>query len=109
MLHTVAVRILILLWTILASANVEKRIFLAPEEISIPQHQLSLDQLQLDTLTPPAPCLRRQVQAAFPTESEPKGVPSWFLLDSLNQYQRHELRVCWLATVSYIKSVGQRP
>ncbi|KAI4193000.1 MAG: hypothetical protein LQ348_002995 [Seirophora lacunosa] len=89
------------LWTFFAcaNANVEKRIFLAPAETTILHNQLNLDQLQLDTLTPTQPVLRSQLTAAFPTESKPQGPTSWFLLDSLNQHQRYELRVCWLATI----------
>lgn len=90
---------ILLLWTVHTSANVEKVIFLAPEAITIPNHQLNLDQLHLDTLTPATPSIRRHLNAAFPTESQPQGLTSWFFLDSLNPHQRHEIRVCWLATV----------
>lgn len=100
----------IILWTLFAcaSANVEKRIFLAPGETTIPQNQLNLDQLHLETLTPARPILRRQLKAAFPTGNEPQGPASWFLLDSLSQHQRYEIRVCWLATVSSFMDIDRR-
>ena len=100
MWHAIAAYILIIS-VALAAANVEKTIFQAPEAIEIPQSQLSLEQLQLETLTPTTSVLRRQLRAAFPTLDEPEGPSSWFLLDSLNPYQRHEVRVCWLATVNF--------
>lgn len=88
------------LWIAFAYANVEKTIFLAPGQTTIPANQLSFDQLQLESLTPYKPILHRQLQGIFPTENEPRGAASWYLLDSLNEHQRYELRVCWLATVS---------
>lgn len=88
----------VLIWTAITVANVEKTIFLAPEALGIPSNQLNLDQLQLEVLTPSATALRRQLRAAFPTPTEPEGPTSWFFLDSLKPSQRYELRVCWLAT-----------
>ncbi len=83
----------------MAWANVEKRIFSAPESVLIPQGQPNLDQLRLDTLTPYNSTLRRQLKAAFPTSTDPEGPATWYLLDSLVDQRRYELRVCWLATV----------
>ncbi|KAL8715654.1 MAG: hypothetical protein Q9225_006346 [Loekoesia sp. 1 TL-2023] len=97
MWHAITAQIFVI-WTAIAAANVEKNIFLAPEAVKIPQGQLYLDQLQLETLTSATPTLRRQLRAAFPTPSQPRGPTSWFLLDSLTPYQRYEIRVCWLAT-----------
>ncbi|CAO1602204.1 hypothetical protein XANCAGTX0491_005834 [Xanthoria calcicola] len=85
-------------WSFMAWANVEKRIFSAPESVLIPQGQPNLDRLRLDTLTPYNSTLRRQLKAAFPTSTDPEGPATWYLLDSLVDQRRYELRLCWLAT-----------
>lgn len=87
----------VLPWIISASANVEKTIFRAPEAINIPQEPPNLDHLQLKVLTPSTSTLRTQLAASFPQSNSP-GTVSWFLLDELRPEQRHEVRVCWLAT-----------
>lgn len=89
----------ILIWIAVTVANVEKTIFLAPEALHVPPNQLNLNQLQLEVLTPSVPAIRRQVRAAFPTPTEPEGPTTWLFLDSLKPSQRHEVRICWLATV----------
>lgn len=86
-------------WTFLVYGNVEKIIFSAPESLIIPQVQPNLDQLKLDTLTPSKSTLRRQLEAAFPTSTDPEGPATWYLLGSLVDKRRYEIRVCWLATV----------
>lgn len=99
MWQTIAFQVLTLL-AVFATANVEKTIFTAPEAILIPHVQPNLDQLNLESLTASATTLRRKLKAAFPTPDVPQGPASWFLLDSLVEGQRHEVRICWLATVS---------
>ena len=86
-------------WITSVLANVEKTIFIAPEAIHIPQQHPNLNDLHLDVLTPRSPILRTLLPAAFPKSPESQGIISWFLLDELQQYQRHEVRVCWPATV----------
>lgn len=91
-----------LAWCIsLAHANVEKTIFLAPEAIQIPQQHPNIQDLNLQTLSPSNPELRRHLLAAFPKPTSPKGTEAWFLLDRLTQHQRYEVRICWAATVSF--------
>ncbi|KAG6359792.1 hypothetical protein INS49_010844 [Diaporthe citri] len=82
----------------LASANVEKTIFLGPEAVNIPDQQPSLSSLNIDTLTPEGWSLRTHLEAIFPTEESERGRSSWFLLDNLTEGQRYEVRICWLAT-----------
>lgn len=84
----------------LASANVEKTIFLGPEPVNIPNQQPSLSTLNIDTLTPEDWSLRTHLEAKFPTEEFKRGSSSWFILDNLTEGQRYEVRICWLATVS---------
>lgn len=84
----------------LASANVEKTIFLGPEPVNIPNQQPSLSTLNIDTLTPDDWSLRTHLEAAFPTAESERGTSSWFILDNLTEGQRYEVRICWLATVS---------
>ena len=85
------------LWIASSSANVEKGIFLAPEAIKIPQKPPNLDNLHLNVLTPSKSTLRTQLAASFP-QPDSLGTVSWFLLDELQQGQRHEVRICWAAT-----------
>jgi hypothetical protein len=86
----------------LASANVEKTIFLGPEPVNIPNQEPSLSTLNIDTLTPDDSnwSLRTHIGASFPTEESRRGSSSWFILDNLAEGQRYEVRICWLATVS---------
>lgn len=91
------------LGTSLATANVEKTIFLGPEPVNIPNQQPSLSTLNIDTLTPDDNnwSLRTHVEASFLTEDFSRGTSSWFILDNLTEGQRYEVRICWLATVSF--------
>lgn len=84
--------------------NVEKVIFLGPESIDIhnPQQQPNIDTLKLETLSPLKTTLRRQLPAAFPSPTLPRGTEAWFLLDNLQSKQRYEVRICWAATVRSI-------
>ncbi|KAL4802748.1 hypothetical protein BDV18DRAFT_60655 [Aspergillus unguis] len=84
--------------TTLASANVEKTIFLAPPAYSLPDRDPTLDDLGLERLSPSNGMLRTTVNASFPTETESRGTDSWYLLENLNPGQRYEVRICWLAT-----------
>ena len=92
-----------LAWCIfLVHGNVEKTVFLAPQAIAIPQQHPSLDDLNLELLSPSKSKLRRGLPAAFPKPDRQKGAEAWFILDKLTQHQRYEVRICWAATVSLI-------
>lgn len=88
-----------------AFANVEKVIFLAPQEMAIPQAHPSLEDLYLVTLSPSLSGVRLPLNASFPTkpsptgDHDPVGEQSWLLLDHLLPGRRYEVRICWLATV----------
>ncbi|KAL5052105.1 hypothetical protein BDW71DRAFT_5326 [Aspergillus fruticulosus] len=83
------------LLSFLASANVEKTIFIAPS--ALPRDS-NLDELGLERLTPASGMLRTRLNASFPTEAEIYGTDSWYFLENLNPGQRYEVRICWLAT-----------
>ena len=88
---------------ITVNANTEKLIFLGPSAITIPNVHPGLDDLQLDTLSPTGQhTLETQLSVKFPTEAEPRGVQSWYLIEGLQEGRRYELRICWVATVSKI-------
>lgn len=95
-----------LAWCIsLVHGNVEKTIFLAPEAIQISRQHPNLEDLHLETLSPSRPELRRQLPAAFPKPTSPKGTEAWFILNRLTQHHRYEVRVCWAATVSLLTPI----
>lgn len=85
----------------LARANTEKVIFTAPENIDLGHARPGLLDLRLDTLSPISLALRTALPVAFPSDSEPRGLQSWYILHDLVQGQRYEVRVCWPATVCY--------
>ena len=88
---------------ITVNANTEKLIFLGPSAITIPNVHPGLDDLRLDTLSPTGQhTLETQLSVKFPTEAEPRGVQSWYLIEGLQEGRRYELRICWVATVSKI-------
>lgn len=93
--------ICLILGVSLASANVEKTIFLGPEPVNIPDQQPSLSSLNIDTLTPEDWSFRTHLEAIFPTAEFERGKSSWFILNNLSEGQRYEVRICWLATVSF--------
>lgn len=95
-----SVYVTLLLCILPALANVEKTVFLAPPAIPVPPDHPNLDDLQLEVLSPRQSSVRLHLDAAFPSAENPKGVESWYLLDNLKQGQRHEVRICWSATVS---------
>ncbi|KAK5938106.1 hypothetical protein PMZ80_009695 [Knufia obscura] len=82
---------------LLASANVEKTIFVAPPAVTLPQ-DAAIDNLLLEPLHPERLSVRTFFNASFPTDDKPHGDESWALLEGLSPRQRHELRICWLAT-----------
>lgn len=98
---------LVALWTFPAVANVEKVIFTAPDYLNHPSSGHKLGELPIfyiEQLTPTSFALRRTLSASFPTEAFPLGSESWYLLDGLKATQRHELRICWPATVRFDRS-----
>lgn len=80
-----------------AIANVEKVIFSAPPAQTAVRDE-SINNLLLDSLEPDNLVLRTFVNASFPTTEQPKGQVTWLILQNLNPGQRHEVRVCWVAT-----------
>lgn len=85
---------LFVLFVIGVYANTEKVIFLAPAAINLPE---TLKNLQLDVLTLSAFSLRKSLPVSFPTEEQPQGEESWYLLRTLKDGQRYEVRICWAA------------
>ncbi len=87
------------------SANVEKIIFLGPQAITVPTQHPNLDDLLLIPLSPVHPTARTLLNASFPTQNATKGTETWMLLDGLTTGARYEVRICWLATVGFLKSL----
>lgn len=75
-------------------ANTEKAIFIALSASDLPD---SFASLRLEELTPTHPSLRKSLPVAFPTDQQPHGTESWYLLADLREGQRHEVRICWTA------------
>lgn len=88
----------------LVRANTEKVIFTAPDNVVFGDVRPNLSDLRLDTFTPTKLALRTALPVAFPTEQEPRGLQSWYLLENLTPGQRYEVRICWPATVSHAQS-----
>ena len=87
----------------IVAGNAEKAIFLGPAAISIPTTKPTLSDLNLQALSPTASSIRTNLGRVFPNADvagQEKGVSTWLLLDSLDEGQRYELRVCWSAVVS---------
>ncbi|PLN77937.1 hypothetical protein BDW42DRAFT_175996 [Aspergillus taichungensis] len=92
--------LLLPLFPILTSANVEKTIFLAPSPVLIPALTPNLDDLGLQRLSPSVSYLRTQLNASFPNSTnQDDGTDTWYFLENLTPGQRYEVRLCWLATV----------
>ncbi|KAF7585102.1 hypothetical protein BBP40_012745 [Aspergillus hancockii] len=89
--------LLLVTLSLFATANVEKTIFLAPEPLTIPTGDPSLDDLGLERLSPSNRVLRTRLNATFPTDESP-GTDSWYFLENLTPGRRYEVRICWLAT-----------
>jgi hypothetical protein len=88
---------LLQLLAVFVVGNVEKTIFVAPEEQPFPS-DASLDNLVLERLTLAKPSIRTRLNATFPTDEATKGTQTWMLLEDLTPGQRYEVRVCWFAT-----------
>lgn len=82
-----------------ALANTEKAIFVAPAPTIMTDAQPVLADLNLYSLSPEHPSLRLPLPVTFATNHQPRGLDSWYLLHSLKEGQRYELRVCWAAIV----------
>ncbi|KAI9890997.1 MAG: hypothetical protein M1814_003348 [Vezdaea aestivalis] len=80
------------------SGNVEKAIFVAPPSIPLPDEGPSLENLQLEALTPDQPTVRARLNATFPGPESPYGSDSWLLMQGLSANSRYEVRICWVAT-----------
>lgn len=83
-----------------ASANVEKTILTAPDSVNFGDARPNLIDLRLDILSPQRLSVRTALPVVFPTEKHPRGLSSWYTLNSLRPGQRYEVRICWAATVS---------
>ncbi|RSL71670.1 hypothetical protein CEP53_001422 [Fusarium sp. AF-6] len=97
--HILPILGLVLFLATSTEANAEKVIFTAPDAVPIPLQKPSLADLNLPVLTPDSWSIRTNLSRVFP--KEPKDYASsaatWLLLDSLNEGQRYEFRVCWAA------------
>ena len=78
----------------LATANVEKVIFIAPHPQPIPPENLAFDDLGLHRLSPSTPIVRTYLNASFPTEDKQLGTESWFYFEDLAPGTRYEARIC---------------
>ncbi len=98
-------RLLLVLFYLLlhhALANVEKTIFVAPDAERLPSDS-SVDNLLLTRLSEQYASVRTFINASFPTTEEPKGSVTWILLEGLRPRTRYEVRICWLATVRFVR------
>ncbi|MCJ1407822.1 hypothetical protein MMC19_001893 [Ptychographa xylographoides] len=87
----IVVLVLGLLLSSLASANVEKVIFLGPEPVPEPQLSFNGPQLRLETLSPQKTSLQQTLLARFPATTDPRTLSeTWILLDNLRKDQRYE-------------------
>ena len=84
----------------LATANVEKVVFLAPEAGADLPNLSKLEYLRHNTLLPLPSSLQVSLPAAFPEEGDLQGRETWFMLEGIGERQRYEVRICWAATVS---------
>lgn len=83
-----------------AIANVEKTIFTAPNTVNLGDARPNLMDLRLDILSSKKLSIRTVLPVIFPTETQSRGLSSWYTLDGLRPGQRYEVRICWAATVS---------
>ncbi|KAI5303142.1 hypothetical protein KEM56_007866 [Ascosphaera pollenicola] len=83
----------------LASASIEKTIFIAPPKTPLSAKEANLAS-SLSWLMPDSHMKRTHIPVIFsPLDAErPAGTETWFYLSELTPGQRHEVRVCWLAT-----------
>lgn len=85
--------------------NVKKVVFLGPGQTRAFSYALDTRlRTSLESLSSDQPRLRRKLHAKFPL-SPSLGEPSeaWFLLSKLAHRKRHEVRVCWPATVGQMR------
>lgn len=87
-------------WTV--NANVEKTIFLGPGDLVLPDVHPNLDDLRLYSLSHAQTILATELPVQFPSQSAPRGLESWYLLQGLEEGRRYEVRICWPATVRVI-------
>lgn len=78
-------------------ANTEKAIFLGPAASSFKDSLPRLDHLKFQELSPTTSSLTKSLPAAFPTDQQPYGLETWYLLRDLKAGQRYEVRICWAA------------
>ncbi|RSL90178.1 hypothetical protein CEP51_000847 [Fusarium floridanum] len=97
--HILPILGLVLFLATSTEANAEKVIFTAPDAVPIPLQKPSLADLNLPVLTPDSWSIRTNLSRVFPKEPKDyaSGAATWLLLDSLNEGQRYEFRVCWAA------------
>ncbi|KAF2478693.1 hypothetical protein BDY17DRAFT_231434, partial [Neohortaea acidophila] len=83
-----------------ANGNTEKVIFLAPasSQHSFPISSSLLESFDPNVLSPNRSTARKALPVAFPTTDTPRGLEYWYLLRHLNEAQRYEVRVCWVAS-----------
>ncbi|KAK4580211.1 hypothetical protein LTR86_000414 [Recurvomyces mirabilis] len=96
-MHLISIAHSLTLFATAAYANTEKVIFSAPPAISIPDTGPSLETLQLVSLSAKSSKERLSLAVNFPSEEQPRGLESWYLLRDLSPTQRYEVRVCWAA------------
>ena len=90
-----------LLWlSSIALANVEKVIFLGPESLPLEAHRSSINNLNLEILTPQSSTLRTKLLPQFPSKDATDGSQAWLFVHGLTAGTRYEIRICWAATVS---------
>ena len=82
-----------------AYANTEKIIIIAPPATNVPTSHPTFADLPLQSLPPSNSSLRLSLSVVFPSEEQPHGLESWYLLRNLRPDQRYELRICWAAIV----------
>lgn len=85
-------------YTCLVSANVEKTVFVTPNAW-VTDHSL-LASLHIESLSPANNSLRQALSRSVPQSA---GLATWYSLGPLSPAQRHEVRVCWAATVSALQ------
>ena len=91
--------ILLFLQVCVVLSNTEKVLFLGPSQLQVPLEHPTLEDLQLEALSPQHWSLKTHIRAEFPTDSSKYGQASWFLLNRLEEGRRYEVRICWAATV----------
>ena len=100
-MRAVSTIIHLLLFCVLAKANVEKVTFVVPELGTDIQWASDEPRLNIDTLSSSHQSLRTRLLARWPhTPASWTLSETWILLEDLREGGRYEVRVCWSATVS---------